>query len=180
VSDGDDLLFERICHGVQFQYKGFAPDLKMVTDNPEALARYLIRRAQVKGPYELGGRMNIASGALREYEAARLERLRQSAEKEEQGTSTYNHKVLFDQQVQMDQSLCQIHHQRLHRQRTRLILASSMHAQVNTWRPTFPEHSQSQKISIFEIRIVCWSSIVNAIRRCQHGKNSYIMQLRPT
>jgi hypothetical protein len=60
----------------------------MVTDNPEALARYLIRRAQVKGTYELGSRMNIASGALCEYEAARLERLRQAAEKEEQGTST--------------------------------------------------------------------------------------------
>jgi hypothetical protein len=80
----------------------------------------------------------------------------------------------------MDQSSFQMHHQRLHRQRTRSILALYMHAQVNTCRPTFPGQSQSQRISIFEIRIVCWKSIVNAIRRYQHGKNSYIKQLRST
>jgi hypothetical protein len=96
ASDGDDLIFERICHAVQFRYKDFASDLYFITESLDVLARYLIRRAQVKGPYELTGRMNIASGALREYEAANLERLRQAAEMEEQGTSIYDHKVLFD------------------------------------------------------------------------------------
>jgi hypothetical protein len=58
------------------------PDLIMVTESLENLAKFLIRRAQVKGPYELLGRMNVASGAWQEYEAGRLERLKVAAEDE--------------------------------------------------------------------------------------------------
>jgi hypothetical protein len=52
----------------------------VVTENLEPLARFLIRRAQLKGPYELLGRMNIASGAWKEYEFERLDKLREASE----------------------------------------------------------------------------------------------------
>jgi hypothetical protein len=31
-TDGDDLVFERICQAIQFRYKNLAPDLSVVTD----------------------------------------------------------------------------------------------------------------------------------------------------
>ncbi|KAF2822330.1 hypothetical protein CC86DRAFT_300720 [Ophiobolus disseminans] len=82
-TDGDDLLFERICQAIEFRHKNLAADLSIVTENLEPLAKFLIRRAQLKGTFELLGRMNIASGAWRDYEEMRLERLRQAAEDEE-------------------------------------------------------------------------------------------------
>jgi hypothetical protein len=81
-TDGDDLLFERICLAIEFRYKNLAPELNIVIESLEPLARFLIRRAQLKGPYELLGRMNIASGAWQEHEAGRLKRLREAAENE--------------------------------------------------------------------------------------------------
>jgi hypothetical protein len=67
---------------IEFRHKNTAPELKCLTENLDNLARFLIRRAQVKGPYELLGRMNIGSGAWQEHEKGRLERLREAAEKE--------------------------------------------------------------------------------------------------
>jgi hypothetical protein len=67
---------------IEFRYKTTAPELWYLTENLENLARFLVRRAQVKGPYELLGRMNVGSGAWREYEKRRLEKLRDAAEKE--------------------------------------------------------------------------------------------------
>jgi hypothetical protein len=67
---------------IEFRYKNTAPELKCLTENLDNLARFLIRRAQVKGPYELLGRMNIGSGAWQEHENGRLERLREAVEKE--------------------------------------------------------------------------------------------------
>ncbi|KAH3987474.1 hypothetical protein HBH70_008670 [Parastagonospora nodorum] len=81
-SDGDDLVFERICQAIQFRHKNLAPDLSIATENLETLATFLLRRAQLTGPYELLGRMNVASGAWREYEEGRLEGLRLVAEEE--------------------------------------------------------------------------------------------------
>ncbi|KAH7406624.1 hypothetical protein DE146DRAFT_647967 [Phaeosphaeria sp. MPI-PUGE-AT-0046c] len=81
-SDGNDLILERICHAVDFQYKDIAPDLSIVTKDLESMARWLIRYAQVKGPYELLGRMNIGSGAWQEYEVKRLKMLKLAAKKE--------------------------------------------------------------------------------------------------
>jgi len=57
----------------------------MVTDNLEPLAKFLIRRAQLKGSYELLGLMNIASGAWREYEDLKLKKLKEAAEIEQEG-----------------------------------------------------------------------------------------------
>ncbi|KAF2622408.1 hypothetical protein BU25DRAFT_495130 [Macroventuria anomochaeta] len=74
-SDGDDLVFERIFMAIMHRYKDLAPDLEMVVDNLEPLAKYLIRRAQLKGPYELLGRPDIGSGAWVKHERVRLSRL---------------------------------------------------------------------------------------------------------
>jgi len=84
-SDGDDLVFERICQAIQFRYMDLAPDLSLATENLGTLAAYMLRRAQLKGPFELLGRMNVASGAWRENEKVRLETLRLAAEQEEKG-----------------------------------------------------------------------------------------------
>jgi hypothetical protein len=67
---------------IEFRYKTTAPELWCLTENLENLARFMVRRAQVKGPYELLGRMNVGSGAWRECEKRRLEKLRDAAEKE--------------------------------------------------------------------------------------------------
>ncbi|KAF1352792.1 hypothetical protein EJ07DRAFT_159019 [Lizonia empirigonia] len=74
-SDGDDLVFERIFMAIMHRYKNLEPDLEMVVDNIAPLARYLIRRAQLKGPYELLERTDIGSGAWVLYEQQRLERI---------------------------------------------------------------------------------------------------------
>jgi hypothetical protein len=57
----------------------------MVTDSLEPLAKYLIRRAQIKGTYELLGRMDVASAAWRENEDVRLKKLKQAAEDVKKG-----------------------------------------------------------------------------------------------
>ena len=67
-SDGDDLVFERIFMAIMHRHKKLAPDIEMIVDHLEPLARYLIRRAQLKGPYELLGRSDIGSGAWMEHE----------------------------------------------------------------------------------------------------------------
>lgn len=71
-SDGDDLVFERIFMAIMHRHKDSEPELEMVVDNLEPLAKYLIRRAQLKGPYDLLGRTDIASGAWVEHERQRL------------------------------------------------------------------------------------------------------------
>jgi hypothetical protein len=83
--DGNDLLFERVCLAIEFRHKNLAPDSIILMQNLESLAKFLIRRAQLKGPYELLSRMNIGSGAWREYESARIEKLREAAEVERKG-----------------------------------------------------------------------------------------------
>jgi hypothetical protein len=74
---------------IEFRYKTTAPELWCLTENLENLARFLVRRAQVKGPYELLGRMNVGSGAWREYEKRRLEKLKDAAEKEKYENGTF-------------------------------------------------------------------------------------------
>ncbi|KAF2032841.1 hypothetical protein EK21DRAFT_86851 [Setomelanomma holmii] len=72
--DGDDLMFERACIAVDRRDLDYDPELKMVTEDLECLAKFLIRRAQLKGPYELLGRTNIGGSAWIEYQLQRLER----------------------------------------------------------------------------------------------------------
>ncbi|KAH6639570.1 hypothetical protein C7974DRAFT_410530 [Boeremia exigua] len=74
-SDGDDLIFERVFMAIMHRHKNLAPDLEMVVDNLEPLAKYLIRRAQLKGPYELLDRSDIGSDAWIEYEQQRRGKL---------------------------------------------------------------------------------------------------------
>lgn len=74
-SDGDDLTFERIFMATMHRQNNLGPDLSMVVDNLEPLAKYLIRRAQLKGPYELLGRADIGSRAWVAHEAYRLSNL---------------------------------------------------------------------------------------------------------
>lgn len=87
-SDGDDLVFERIFMAIMHRYKNLEPDLEMVVDNIAPLARYLIRRAQLKGPYELLERTDIGSGAWVLYERRRLERIMLEPEKAKDGASS--------------------------------------------------------------------------------------------
>lgn len=84
-SDGDDLVFERIFMAIMHRHKNLAPDLIMVVENLEPLAKYLIRRAQLKGPYELLGRSDVGSGAWVEYEWDRLSNLLVESEDAEDG-----------------------------------------------------------------------------------------------
>jgi hypothetical protein len=72
-TDGYDLIFERIRLAIDRRDLDYAPDLALVTEHLEPLAKSLIRRAQLKGPYTLLGRMNIGSGSWREYQAKRLD-----------------------------------------------------------------------------------------------------------
>jgi hypothetical protein len=88
-TDGDDLLFERVYQAIEFPYDDLAPDLSVLTNSMEPLARYLIRRAQLKGPYELLGRKKIASVAWRENEARRLRDLGRAVKDEMQGMSQF-------------------------------------------------------------------------------------------
>jgi hypothetical protein len=90
-ADHNDLLFERVCMAIEFRYKNSEPELKFLTENLQNLARFLVRRAQLKGPYELLGRMNIGSGAWQEHEKRRLERLRKAAEKERYDNGMSSH-----------------------------------------------------------------------------------------
>ncbi|XPT04444.1 hypothetical protein M3J09_013522 [Ascochyta lentis] len=74
-SDGDDLVFERIFMAIMHRHKNLAPDLEMVVDHLEPLTKYLIRRAQLKGPYDLLERTDIGSDAWVAYERQRLDSL---------------------------------------------------------------------------------------------------------
>ncbi|KAJ4985149.1 hypothetical protein SVAN01_09376 [Stagonosporopsis vannaccii] len=85
-SDGDDLVFERIFMAIMHRHKNLAPDLEMVVDHLEPLAKYLIRRAQLKGPYELLERQDVGSAAWMMYEQQRLKKLMFELEDVRKGT----------------------------------------------------------------------------------------------
>lgn len=74
-SDGDDVIFERIFMAIMHRHKDLAPDLTMVVDNLEPCAKYLIRRAQLKGPFELLERSDVGSSAWMQHEEQRLSHL---------------------------------------------------------------------------------------------------------
>ncbi|KAF1831288.1 hypothetical protein BDW02DRAFT_632982 [Decorospora gaudefroyi] len=74
-TDGDDLLFERIFYAIENRLKGLPNACNVLTDNVEPLARFLIRRAQLKGPYELLDRGCGPSDAWERYEQERLARV---------------------------------------------------------------------------------------------------------
>lgn len=84
-SDGNDLVFERIFMAIMHRHKNLAPDLDMVVNNLEPLAKFLIRRAQIKGPYELLGRSDIGSDAWVEHEEERLSGILVELEKARDG-----------------------------------------------------------------------------------------------
>jgi len=60
---------------IMHRHKNLAPDLELVVDNLERLAMYLIRRAQLRDPYELLERQDVGSAAWTTYEQQRLEKL---------------------------------------------------------------------------------------------------------
>jgi hypothetical protein len=80
------LFFERVYLAIEHPHKNLSPDLAWVTNDIDALATLLIRRAQFRGPYELLGGMGIASGAWREYERRRLEEMKGTRGKLVDGT----------------------------------------------------------------------------------------------
>lgn len=71
-SDSDDMIFERIFMAIMHRHKKLTPDLTMVIDNLEPCAKYLIRRAQLKGPFELLEKSDVASSAWIRHEEKRL------------------------------------------------------------------------------------------------------------
>jgi hypothetical protein len=83
LSDGDDMIFERIFMALMHRNQDLAPDLTMVVDNLESCAKYLIRRAQVKGPFKLLERTDVGRSAWMESERQRLNNL--TAERKEAG-----------------------------------------------------------------------------------------------
>lgn len=86
-SDGDDVIFERMFMAIMNRHKNFAPDLSLVVDNLEHCAKYLIRRAQLKGPFELLGRTDVGSSAWVEHEWQRLTNAPEEREEIGHGTS---------------------------------------------------------------------------------------------
>lgn len=60
---------------IMHRHKDLAPDLIMVVDNLEPCAKYLIRRAQLKGPFELLERSDVGSSAWMQHEEQRLSHL---------------------------------------------------------------------------------------------------------
>lgn len=60
---------------IMHRHKHLPPDLELIVDNLEPLAKYLIRRAQLTGPYELLERQDVGSAAWTTYEQQRLEEL---------------------------------------------------------------------------------------------------------
>ncbi|KAF1936830.1 hypothetical protein EJ02DRAFT_438276 [Clathrospora elynae] len=52
-TDAEDLLFERIFIAIEHRHNGIPADLIGLTNNLEPLAKFLIRRAQLKGSFEL-------------------------------------------------------------------------------------------------------------------------------
>lgn len=86
-----DLLVERIMVAIDHPHMDFAPDLEFITSNMQQISTVLIRRAEVKGPYELCSRsVNIASDAWRKYEDKRLENIAVAAEEKQ---SRYSSRV---------------------------------------------------------------------------------------
>lgn len=75
-------MFERIFLAVEHRHLNLDPTLDEVTDDLQVLAKFLIRRQQLIGPYGLSARTNLGSGAWREYRAQELERLRLASETE--------------------------------------------------------------------------------------------------
>ncbi|KAI4626930.1 uncharacterized protein J4E87_004271 [Alternaria ethzedia] len=71
-TDGDDLFFERVFFAIERRHQGLPAELNGLTDNLQPLARFLIRRAQLKGPYELLHRNAQPSEAWKKYESVRL------------------------------------------------------------------------------------------------------------
>ncbi|KAI4961998.1 hypothetical protein J4E86_001028, partial [Alternaria arbusti] len=70
--DGDDLFFERVFFAIERRHQGLPAELNGLTDNLQPLARFLIRRAQLKGPYELLHRNAQPSESWKKYESVRL------------------------------------------------------------------------------------------------------------
>ncbi|KAI4636313.1 hypothetical protein J4E83_001267 [Alternaria metachromatica] len=70
--DGDDLFFERVFFAIERRHQSLPAELNGLTDNLQPLARFLIRRAQLKGPYELLHRNAQPSEAWKKYESVRL------------------------------------------------------------------------------------------------------------
>lgn len=85
-SDDDDMMFERIFMAIMHRHKNLAPDLTLVVDNLEPCAKYLIRRAQLKGPFELLARTDVGSDAWMEREWQRLSKLVVEPEEAQDGT----------------------------------------------------------------------------------------------
>jgi lipoate-protein ligase B len=57
---------------IMHRRKNLTTELEMMVDNLESLAKNLIRRVQLKGPYELLERTDVASGAWVEHEWQKL------------------------------------------------------------------------------------------------------------
>lgn len=57
---------------IERRHQGLPAELNGLTDNLQPLARFLIRRAQLKGPYELLHRNAQPSEAWKKYESVRL------------------------------------------------------------------------------------------------------------
>jgi hypothetical protein len=72
-SDSNDLKFERIFMAIMHRHKHSAPDLDSIVHHLEPLAGYLIRRAHLKGPFELLERTDIGSAAWVQHERSRLQ-----------------------------------------------------------------------------------------------------------
>jgi hypothetical protein len=71
----DDLDFERVYFAIEYRHRGLPAELNELTENLEPLARFLIRRAQLKGPYELMRRDVQPSETWKKYESIRLTQL---------------------------------------------------------------------------------------------------------
>lgn len=78
---------------IMHRHKNLDPDLKMVVGNLDPLAKYLIRRAQLKGPYELLARTDIGSGAWIQCERERLSELMIQPDETGNGTSYLPHRL---------------------------------------------------------------------------------------
>ena len=85
-SDGDDLALECIFMAIMHRFGNLTPELEMVVDNLEPLAKYLIRQVQLKGPYELLERTDVANGVWVGYERQRLANLALERENTNNGT----------------------------------------------------------------------------------------------
>jgi hypothetical protein len=74
----NDLDFERLFLAVEHRHLNLAPDLATFTENLEACAYVMLWRQQCVGAFQLFGRMNLASGAMREYQRTRMDMWRRA------------------------------------------------------------------------------------------------------